>query len=200
MSLWKQNIPPTEAMKLHFLISSLQLKLSQKQWNRDDHNLGEQSLLERALSRALTMSESKEEKPDTLFPGRVWGNGKWPSLQYVLKLETFSQIYGNSFPVKIDIMSIYGQVFNYADVKWNGAKYSQSKSGNEDIIGDYQKVVAAGGTLLPFTLYVPGGFGSFDGKSIPNIKETDDPSLIFTAAFTDGETWQELRLSSFHLE
>jgi hypothetical protein len=52
---------------------------------------------------------------------------------------------------------------------------------------------AAGGKLLPFTLYVPDGFGKVNGRSIPNVMETSDPRLILTAEFDGGrEKWQEL--------
>jgi hypothetical protein len=160
-------------------------------------------VLGQALARAWAMSQAKEEKPDPLFPARTWGKGKWPSLQYVLQLQLLAQVYGQMFPGRFDVMmSPYGQAFNYADTRWNGAKYgnAQAISRNEDVIGDYHKAVARGDALLPFTLYVPRGLGSYGGVRIPNVEETDDPKLILTASFPGNEVWRELRLSSFHLQ
>jgi hypothetical protein len=203
MSLMNQKIEPAEAMKLRFLLSAVQFKLSRKEWNVDSHNLGETMVLGQALARAWAMSQAKEEKPDPLFPARTWGKGKWPSLQYVLQLQLLAQVYGQMFPGRFDVMmSPYGQAFNYADTRWNGAKYgnAQAISRNEDVIGDYHKAVARGDALLPFTLYVPRGLGSYGGVRIPNVEETDDPKLILTASFPGNEVWRELRLSSFHLQ
>ena len=66
----------------------------------------------------------------------------------------------------------------------------------EDIIGKYHADVARGGNPLPFVLYVPSGLGSGVNGTIPNVEETDDPSLVFTASFKGGEeAWQKLVLS-----
>ncbi len=40
-----------------------------------------------------------------------------------------------------------------------------------------------------------------DGKGPkPNVEETDDPALIFTASFNGEEVWRELRLSEYDLK
>jgi hypothetical protein len=203
MSLDNLNIEPTEVMKLRFLMAVLTLKLTKKEWNADGHDLGEGRALRYALTRAFAMSQAKEEKPDPLYQGRKWGNGKWPSLQYILQMELFNHIYGQMFPDRFDVaMSPYGQAFSYADTKWNGAKYcnAQAMNRNEDVIVNYHKAVARGDALLPFTVYVPRGFGSYGGVRIPNVEETDDPGLILTASFADHEVWRELHMSSFHLQ
>ena len=56
---------------------------------------------------------------------------------------------------------------------------------------------AQGMEPLPFVFYVPSGYGKVSDKLIPNVKETDNPELIFTASFDNGrEEWRQLDLSS----
>jgi len=156
-----------------------------------------------ALVKVFAMSKAKKETPDPLFHGMTWGNGKWPSLQYAMHQQMFAQIYGQTFPDRFDLtMSPYGCSFRYADAKWNGAKYcnAQAMAQNEDIIGNYHKEVERGGDLLPFTFYVPRGLGSVGNTRVPNVDETEDPQLIFTASFNGKEVWRDLQLSSFHLK
>jgi hypothetical protein len=97
------------------------------------------------------------------------------------------------------MMSPYGQAFTYADRKWNGGKYSNrhTTEKNEDIIGDYHQAVARGEKLLPFTIYVPHGYGNYSNQQIPNVEETDKPELIFSASFPEDETWRDFRLSDY---
>jgi hypothetical protein len=57
--------------------------------------------------------------------------------------------------------------------------------------------VVRGEKLLPFTIYVPRGYGSYNQKRIPNVEETDKPGLIFTASFPENESWRDLRLSDY---
>lgn len=203
MSLIIQNIHPFEALKLRFLISMAPLKRLKKEWNLDNHNIGEQMMMGRALAKALAMSKAKKETPDPLFPRMTWGKGKWPSLQYAMHQQMFALIYGQTFPDRFDLtMSPYGCSFCYADTKWNGAKYcnTQAMAQNEDIIGNYHQAVEQGGDLLPFTFYVPRGLGSVGNTSVPNVEETEDSQLIFTASFNGKEVWRDLKLSSFHLK
>jgi len=203
MSLAIQDVSPLEAMRLRFLISTVPLKRLKKEWNPDNHNLGEHLMMVQALAKAFAMSRANKETPDPLFQGRTWGNGKWPSLQYAMQQQMLTWIYGQMFPNRFDsTMSPYGCSFSYADTKWNGAKYcgAQAMAQNEDIIGNYHKAVEQGGELLPFILYVPKGFGSIGNTPLPNVSETDDPELIFTASFNGEEVWRDLQLSSFHLK
>jgi len=203
MNLVIQNINPFEVLKLRFLISAAPLKRLKKEWNLDNHNFGEQMMLGQALVKAFAMSKAKKEMPDPLFPGRIWGNGKWPSLQYAMHQQMLTRIYGQMFPDRFDLMmSPYGCSFRYADTRWNGAKYcnDQAMAQSEDIIGDYHKAVEQGGGLLPFTFYVPRGLGSVVNTLVPNVEETEDPQLMFTASFNGKEVWRDLQLSSFHLK
>jgi hypothetical protein len=106
---------------------------------------------------------------------------------------------GPLFPDRIDMMSPYAQAFGYADLKRNGAKYYNPQAINkgEDIIGNYHQAVVRGEKLLPFTIYVPCGYGSYNNQRIPNVEETDKPELIFTASFPENETWRDLRISDY---
>ena len=93
-------------------------------------------------------------------------------------------------------MSPDGAAFSYADARWNGGKYGKSR----DAMSDYHKAVFAGAEMIPFTFYVPPGFGKTGVSGIPNVEETDDSGLIFTVIFTDNEAWKELHISSFNLK
>jgi hypothetical protein len=128
----------------------------------------------------------------------MWGNGKWPSIQYALDLMKYARVYGMMFPGRIDVMmSPYGQAFAYVDVKFNGGKYYNPRAlqNREDIIGNYLQAMAKGEKPLPFTIYVPFSYGSYNGKKFPNVKETDNPELIFTADFAGKESWNDIKLS-----
>ncbi len=191
---------PDEVLKLSFLLNMAPARWIRREWNTEGLETGEKGLVGQAVAWAYTLSQSREEHPDPFYPGRVFGNGRWPSLDYVIHMSRYSWVYGRMFPRRIDWqMSPYGQAFAYADRKWNGSGYCTgvAKKNNEDIIGAYHHDVSCGGELLPFTIYVPRGFGSYDGCNIPNAEETDDPELVFTAGFPDGETWRELRLSDY---
>jgi hypothetical protein len=204
MGLMWQKIEPGKAMKLRFVMTALQAKLTRTEWNTWGHNLGERALINQAISRAFAMAQSREEQMDPLFPGRTWGNGKWPSVQMVLQQQHYARVYGQTFPNRFDTtMSPYAMAFQYADLKCNKSKYctQQAMGRNEDIIGNYHRSVTQGTPPLPFTLYVPRGLGSWNGKPIPNVEETDDPELVFTVCFEgDKEVWKELWLSEYNLK
>ena len=109
-----------------------------------------------------------------------------------------NRIFGSKFPKKISTgTALYGQAFRYADLKWGGGKYTNGKSSpKEDVVGKYHGDIAQGMEPLPFVLYVPSGYGKVNDREIPNVKETDNPDLIFTAGFDNGrEEWRKLDLS-----
>ena len=203
MSLGTQEIEPSQALKLAFLLSVGGLKLQRREWNSDGHNLGDHSMISQGIARAWEMSRAGYEKTDSFFPGRTWGKGKWPSLQFVIRQQLLGRIYGMMFPERFDVMmSPYGQAFRYADMNWNGSRYCtpQSIARNDDAIGNYHKAIAGGTDPLPFTFYVPRGMGGDGNGPVPNVEETDDPSLVFTAVFNGEEVWRELRLSEYDLK
>lgn len=198
--LMSSQVDPLQAMKLRFLFSMIPAKWIKKEWNTEGLETGESGMVGQAAARAYGMSQSKTESPDPLYPGRVWGNSKWPSVQYILELMKYARVYGMMFPNRIDaVMSPYGQAFCYVDIIWNGAVYfnRQAIQRGEDIIGNYHKAVAQGGKPLPFTIYVPETYGSYRGQRIPNIVETDNPELIFTADFAGKERWNDIKLSDY---
>ncbi len=202
IGLMLQNMDPLPAINFRFLLAITPVKRLKTEWNPDGHNFGEETMLAQAIARALAMSKAAREMPDPFFPGRVWGKGKWPSFQYAIHREISALIYGQAFPERFDLTtSPYGCAFHYADVKWNGAIYCnrQAIAQNEDIIGNYHRAVASGAPLLPFIFYVPHGLGSIGDGHIPNVAETDDPNLVFTASLNGTEVWRDLRLSSFNL-
>jgi hypothetical protein len=66
---------------------------------------------------------------------------------------------------------------------------------NPNGINLYHNEIETGTSLLPFTLFVPAGYAKANGKNIVNVKETENPSLIFTASFDDDkEIWKDLSL------
>ncbi|MBN1189744.1 MAG: DUF362 domain-containing protein [Dehalococcoidales bacterium] len=193
------KIDPGEALRMRFLIMATQSRISRKEWNTGGHDFGGVTDLMQAVTMAFNMSRNKEEKGDPLFPGRSWGEGKWPSLQYVLLLQDYARVYGQAFPDRIDIlMSLYGMAFSYADMKYNQGRYCSPDAANEDIIGKYHKAIAGGEAALPFTMYVPPGLGSYEGRKIPNTEETGDSQLVFLASFRGEEIWRELHLSGLY--
>jgi len=140
------------------------------------------------------------ESSDPFVPGMVWGKDKWPSIQFAQHWYICTQLYGGDFPNSYDVMMTpYGFAFQYADLKWNQGTYigARTGSGGADELNRYHREVEGGVSLLPFTLYVPPAYGKARDKNIPNVEETDDPGLIFTASFNDGrEVWRELSLLS----
>jgi len=117
-------------------------------------------------------------------------------------LTLLTRMYGVSYPERFDIMMApYGVAFRYAASKWGGEQYqilgTQVMGFEEDFVGMYHKSLQNGTSQLPFIFYVPEGYGRLNGQTIPNVRETDDPALIFTASFNDGEeTWHKLSFSS----
>jgi hypothetical protein len=192
------EIDPLQALRLRFLTAALSLKLLKKDWNPDGHNFGEKGLMAGALGKAWEMSQSQVESPDPMFPSMTWGKGKWPSLQSVMERQMFNRIYGMAFPARFDVnMAPYGIAFRYSDAKCNGGKFcsSEAMKKNEDIIGKYHGTVAQGAEPLPFTFYVPAGFGKNGKSPIPNARETSDAGMIFCAEFEGKEVWKDLNLA-----
>ena len=196
LTLMMQNLDPLEAFRFRFLLSTTQLKNQRKEWNPDGHCVGEDTVLAQSLVTAFNLSKAEKKVNDPLFPGMKAGKGMWPSMQYAIHRHILSRIYGQEFPERIDLMSPYGAAFSYADARWHSGKYGRSR----DAIGGYHQAAFTGAEMLPFTFYVPRGFGKIGVSGIPNVEETDDFSLIFTVSFTDNEAWKDLRISSFNLK
>jgi hypothetical protein len=142
---------------------------------------------------AFRMSTLEMENPDFLFPTMSWGMGKWPSVQFASYINTAMSIYGQEFPAKVDLQSLYGYAFQYADKTLNKAAYTgnRGRSGDPEAVNRYIETVSQGAEPLNFVLFVPTGFGNMAGKAVPNVVETDDSDKVLTAQFNNGkETWQ----------
>ncbi len=175
-----------------FLARSQMLKYGNEQWNSLGHDFVKEFRLASAAAVAFRMSQVEMEGKDLLFPTITWGKGKWPSLQFASYVATAFAIYGLEFPLKVDLLSLYGQAFQYADKTLNGGGYTGSLGPESDLeaANHYIKAVAEGAAPLNFVLYVPGGYGNLAGSSVPNMEETEDPDKIFTAHFNNGqEVW-----------
>ena len=175
-----------------FIARSQMLKYGNEQWNSLGHDFVKEFRLTSAAAVAFRMSQVEMEGKDLLFPTITWGKGKWPSLQLASYVATAFAIYGLEFPLKVDLMSLYGQAFQYADKTLNGGGYTGSLGPESDLeaANHYIKAVAEGAAPLNFVLYVPGGYGNLAGSSVPNVEETEDPDKIFTARFNNGqEVW-----------
>jgi hypothetical protein len=125
-------------------------------------------------------------------------------MRLVLQRQMCARVYGQTYPERFDaMMSPYGCAFRFADGTCGEPKYCKHLIPNEDVIGKYHQAVARGEGLLPFTFYVPRGLGFIGNAVVPNVEETDDPNLMFTAVFNTPEgkkTWRELKLNEYGLK
>ena len=194
------NVNNLERLRLKFLLAAVPLRCMNKAWNTTGYHFNLWNLFNSAVTAGVAMARAPLESADPFVPGMVWGKGKWPSIQFAQHWYVCTQLYGDGFPDSFDVMtSPYGLAFQYADLKWHRGKYTGARTGSSgvDELSRYHRDVEHGASLLPFTLYVPPAYGKARDKDIPNVAETDDPDLIFTASFSDGrEVWQELSLLS----
>jgi hypothetical protein len=185
-----ENLGREDTLRLTFLFNAIPLRLLRKDWNPAGEDSGKHNDVNRAVGLALAMSKQPTESPDPFFPGMTWGNGKWPSIQYIRYRQNCTVIYGAQNLKAIGLNSLYGLAFQYATLT-----SSRTFPASDQGLADYLAAVAGGAVLLSFRLYVPRGYGTISGRAVPNVMETDDPSLIFTASFEDDhEKWQELSL------
>jgi hypothetical protein len=194
------NVDDLERLRLKFLLAAVPLRRENNEWNTTGHHFNSWNMFNLTVTTGLELARAPLESPDPFVLGMVWGKSKWPSIQFAHYWYICTQIYGNDFPNSFDVlMSLYGLAFQYADLKWNRGTYigARKDSSGADELNRYHKDVEQGGHPLPFTLYVPTTYGKARDKDIPNVEETDDPGLIFTASFDDGsEVWRELSLLS----
>ncbi len=174
-------------------ISAGMMKYEKKEWNAQGHNFAKNFQLSIKIAIAYNMSQMQSEHSDPFFPRLTWGKGKWPSLQYASFFSISIGIYGQGFPLTVSNSSLYGLAFQYADKKLNQSHYTGDLGIHSDpeAVNRYVQAVREGTDRLDFMVYVPKGFGKLDGKSVPNVVETDDPHKIFTARFDNfQEVWQ----------
>jgi hypothetical protein len=145
------------------------------------------------LGVARGLSQAPSESQDPLFPGMIWGAGKWPSFQFAQQFSIETRLYGPPTG-SIGPASLYGLAFQYADRTLNACAYADGagSGAGADAIGRYTEAVSAGAAGLDFVLYVPSGFGTRGGEPVVNVEETDDPEKVFTARFNGGaEVWPQ---------
>lgn len=174
-------------LKGSFNISAKSLRYANAEWNAEGHHFCKEARLANAAALAFGMSRAQTEQKDPLFPTMTWGKGKWPSVQHALSASAINAIYGAGATGSVSPFSVYGCAFQYADKALNDSGYTGS--GSRDAVSTYMKAVSEGASPLDFMLYVPEGFGTFNGKSLPNVAESDDPSKILRASFSNGNEW-----------
>jgi hypothetical protein len=190
------DVDTLESLKLRFLLMAQPLRSLRPEWNAHGISMGKRVELVAVMPIALRLSQLPSEMPDPLVPGMTFGKGKWPSIQYAVSVSLFARVYGPGFPNQFDwLMVPYGLAFRYAALKWGNGEFKglETPAAANGTIAKYHQAVNGGRKGLPFTLYVPAGLGKANGHAIPNVTETPDPSLIFTAEFEGGkEAWREL--------
>lgn len=155
-------------------------------WNPQGHDFMKEKNLIANLAAAYQMSQADVSSQDFFVPGMVYGRGMWPSWQTVVYVQTTGAIYGTQAPGMIQLGSLFGMAFQYADKVFNRGAYTGSLDQNISVpgsINQYFDAVAMGADPLKFTCYVPRGYGSLEGVKIPNVEETEDPAKILTIHF-----------------
>jgi hypothetical protein len=175
-----------------FRSSARGMKYGNKDWNTAKHDFLEEFRVVSAVPVAFALSRVTGEGTDPFCPGMTWGNGRWPSLEFARHMATTLSLYGAGFPARVDLLSLYGFAFQYADKTLNGATFTGSRGPASELeaANHYIKAVLQGIRPLDFVLYVPPGLGTMAGHKIPNVEETEDPATILTARFGGGrEVW-----------
>lgn len=176
-----------------FIYQAKMLKNTEASWNPQRHVFNKEYFFGPACLTALRISQMEIEGPDPFVPGLLWGKGKWPSFQLAWYIFLGASLYGAQFPQKIDIMSLYGRAFRYADLTQNNGGYAGHLRNEPDseAIDRYLLDVSYGKKEpLDFTLHVPDGYQTLAGSPILNVAVTDDPAKILTASFAGGkEVW-----------
>lgn len=167
------------------------LRSSEALWNPEGHDLFREYLYGAVCMTAYRVSQVEIDGEDPFLPGLRWGNGRWPSFQLARYIFLGISLYGEQFPNKVDIMSLYGLAFRYADMTQNGMRYAGEIRAEPDpeALDRYFSELSSGGKPLGFTFYIPAGYENIAGTGVPNVQVTDDAARIFTVSFTNGEIW-----------
>ena len=167
------------------------LKCSEALWNPEGHDLFREFLYGAVCMTAYRVSQVEIEGEDPFLPGLRWGKGRWPSFQLARYIFMGISLYGEQFPNKVDILSLYGLAFRYADMTQNGMRYAGEIRAEPDLeaLDRYFSELSSGGKPLAFTFYIPAGYENIAGAAVPNVEVTDDANRIFTVSFADGSIW-----------
>jgi len=190
------DIDTIDMLKWRFLVQVIPMRTANPAWNVHKMDMGRRADVTMGFVVAMRLSQLPAEMPDPFVPGMTFGKGKWPSIRYARSLTIFMALYWAGYPNFFDVlMNPYGAAFRYAALKYARGEYEgldAAVAGNDSLM-KYHRSLEAGGKPLPFTFYVPVGYGKANGRPIPNVVETADPRLILTAEFDGGkEKWQEL--------
>jgi hypothetical protein len=184
---------PFGALRTLFIRQTQMLKMGDRLWNLEGHDITKDIRFGAACFTGFTMSRMEIEGEDPFIPGLKWGKGKWPGFQLAWHAYLGSNMYGNQFPSKLTVMSLFGHAFRYADLTQNGGTYSGKvrSQPNPDALDRYFSELKEGKRKqLEFIFFVPNGFDMMAKTKIPNVEVTDDPIKILTAAFANGkEIW-----------
>jgi len=176
-----------------FVINANLLKMSDPAWNPGGHDIIKHFYYGVRCLVAMQMSTLDMESQDPFLPSLTWGRGKWPSYALVTFVQLGGALYGNEFPNKIGFPSMYGHALRYAELSLNGGRYTGGVllAPEPDGAQNYITAVLNGEAKpLDFTLYVPPGYGTLGGVTIPNVEETTDPAKLLNAVFSAGkEVW-----------
>jgi hypothetical protein len=165
-------------LKGNFIESTYFLKYADRNWNSQGHDFVKEKMLVSKAAGAFGMSQSEAVNADLFVPGMTFGRRMWPSWQTVTYILSTSCIYGSQSPDSINLGSLYGRAFQYADKVLKAGIYT----------GSIDQQISDPNSIDRY--YVPAGYGSLGKLKIPNVEETEDPKKIFTAHFNGGrEVW-----------
>ncbi len=160
---------------------------------KEGHDFTEEQIVVMDAADAFKYSQSEAVHADFYIPGMTWGRGMWPSWQTATYLGYIRSLYNSLSPKYINLGSLYGLAFQYADKVLNAGKYTGSidqQISDPSSLDRYFEALSKGANKLNFTFYVPAIYGSLEKVKIPNVEETDDPEKIWTVHFDGGrEIW-----------
>jgi hypothetical protein len=187
---------PSAYFRNLFIQGSKMLKASERRWNLQGHDILRDRRYATACLTAYNMSKREIEGADPFLPDLKWGKGKWPSFQFAWYISLGSSLYGNQFPSRVTLPSLFGNAFGYADLRQNDGKYVGKNPGrpNLDALDKYFSELKDGKRKpLDFIFYVPEGYDTIANTKIANVEVTSDPAKILTAVFAGGkETWSAI--------
>jgi hypothetical protein len=182
-----------------FCLLSRRLRWSDQKWNQSRHDIFKEPFFASVCWVAYRMSQNELEFPDLYAEGLMWGKGKWPSFLMAKHMYLGGAMYGGRFPDHVSFPGLYSLAFRYADLTQNDGRYTGAPrvAPNPEALNRYfSDVEDDRNHPLDFTFYVPERFDLINGSKIPNTAVTDDPALMLTAHFEEGnERWpREIRI------
>ncbi|MBW2623954.1 MAG: DUF362 domain-containing protein [Deltaproteobacteria bacterium] len=168
------------------------LKNADEAYNEKGHHLMREFLIGNYVLAAFRLSQLEAQVPDPLKPGLTFGQGNWPTYETAKAFFTGMNVFGPGYPFKVTAPGLYSTALIYADITQNEGKYAAALGlgpvpVNPEVPHQYvEDVINGTAEKLSFTLYVPAGFETLAGLSLPNIEITEKETRFFTAVFPDG--------------